>query len=519
VWINEDNAHFYDQHPPEAMTEAGVRGLVDRYTDGTNVRGLLLCVNVQRALFDSRAWEPLWADYDPDGPDNQPCLASQTPEAASMKPDQRGRYWIHQLWLLKQRGVDHPAVWLDQCRQRGVAGWLTMRMNDCHHNDDERSFWHSTLWKTRPDLRRCPHRDGDWFESAFDYGQPEVVEHHLALLRELCERYDFDGIELDWSRWVRHFKPGHERAGTEVLTDVMREARRLTEAATERQGRPVRIGVRLPTDPQACLDLGYDVVTWGRERLVDVVTLAPFFQQTEFDWPVEMWRALLGDQVKLLCQPEAAIRPYPEVGSSECFVDHALLFGSSASALEAGADGVYLFNECYRMAPGDGYSRRDPSLVGRLLGDSGDLEGMRDAFRRHPVSYHQVVAPGAGHASPLPVPLQKPAGSWSFGRHGDVISLRIDLGPRPVNATLQLELGFDTPQGDADCEVWLNGSRLDRPARPLDLRRPRTAIDAHAFDAPLEAANPGINLVELQPSPTSPGSLVWAELIVSPDSP
>ncbi len=512
VWVNEDNAHFYDQHPSASMTEQGVRHLVDRYTDGTNVAGLLLCINVKRALFDSAAWEPLYHGYDPDGPDDQPLLASLPPKVRSMEPDQRGRYWVHNLWLLKERGVDHPAVWLDQCRQRGAEAWLSMRMNDCHHNDDEQSFWHSTLWKTRPDLRRCPARDGDWFESAFDYGQPEVVEHHLALLREVCERYDFDGIELDWSRWVRHFKPGHEHQGAAALTDFMREAKRLTQSAAQRQGRAVQLGVRLPTEPQACLDYGYDVITWAKEGLVDQVALAPFFQQAEYEWPVRMWRTILGDDVKLLCQPESIIRPYPEVGISECFVDHAMLMGSAASALRRGADGIYLFNECYRMSPTDGFSKRDPGLMSRMLNDAGDVDKLRHVRRRHPVSYPQVVSPGSGDRSVLPVPLQKPAGSWSFDRHGDIIVLRIALGDRPATASFTLELGFDAEQGDEAPVVWLNGSRLDASSEPSDVRRPGVVADVLAFDV-TDAAKDDINIVELEPKAQSAGSLVWAEFV------
>lgn len=52
LYINEDNHHFYGHHPPEDMSVEGIRRLVDFYAEGTQVAGILFCVNVQRALFD-----------------------------------------------------------------------------------------------------------------------------------------------------------------------------------------------------------------------------------------------------------------------------------------------------------------------------------------------------------------------------------------------------------------------------------------------------------------------------------
>ncbi len=514
LWINEDNAHFYDGHPSDEMTESGVRALVDRYADYGGAAGLLLCVNVQRALFDSRAWEPLYADYQPDGPDDQPCLAWLPPEARAMTPDRRGRHWVHNLWLLRARGVDHPAVWLDQCRRRGIAGWLSMRMNDCHHNDAPDAFWHSTLWKTRPDLRRAGARDGDWFEGAFDYGQSEVVAHHLALVRELCERYDFDGLELDWVRWVRHFRPGGEQAGRSALTGFMREARRLTAAAGARRGRPVQLGVRLPSDPAVCLQWGYDILAWAREGLADQIALAPFFQQAEYEWPVELWRAIFGPSARLLCQSESAFRPYPDIGASDLLLDYAFLFGSASSAFERGADGIYLFNECYRMAPDDRIARENPGLLEILFGRLADRAALREMHRRHPAGYAQIVGPGAADGAPLPAPLTKPDGHWSFNRHGRIIALRICLGGGPARQPLRLELGFDTPLAASELRVWLNGRPLAADLEPGGLLRPRAATTVLAFGVPREIANDDVNIVELLPPPRAPGRVVWAELVV-----
>jgi hypothetical protein len=526
VWIDEDNAHFYDQHPPEDMTVAGLQRLVDGYCEGTNVGGVVFCANVQRALFDSRVWEPLWHGYDPEaaaGAEHQPQFANLPEPARGLVPDTRGRYWVHNLWLLKQRGIDHLAVWLERTRHHGRSAWLSMRMNDCHLNHDPAAFWHSSLWKDRPDLRRCPQpRDGDWFEGAFDYEQPEVREHHVSLIAELCERYEMDGLLLDWVRWVRHLRPGRERAGAGALTAVMRRARELTRRAGERRGRPMELGVRLPTDPQACLDLGYDVITWGRERLVDRVVLAPFLEQAAFDWPVRMWRSLLGEHVAVVCQTDASMRPFPEHGPGGLVRDYQLLAGSAASAYEDGADGVYLFNECYRESPGDEAAAADPGLLDVLWKTVGDPDAVREAPRRQAVSYHQIVGPGRGTAAALPVPLSKPAGHWEFARHGKTISLAIPLGGQPCGPGMRvsLVLGLDaaSPPSPAGWRVWLNGHRLDGEAAVShgEPDHPVPQVAHHLFSWPVarEGLEPQDNVLELLVPDGTAGRVVWVELRV-----
>lgn len=64
---------------------------------------------MQRALFDSDVWERFR-----DIRDQLP-----TPYPAHLQ-------------LLSERGIDHFKVWLERAAERGVEGWLTMRMNDSH---------------------------------------------------------------------------------------------------------------------------------------------------------------------------------------------------------------------------------------------------------------------------------------------------------------------------------------------------------------------------------------------------
>lgn len=533
LYINEDNAHFYIGHPAEDMSLAGLNALVDRYAQSDRLAGILFNVNVQRALFDSRAWEPLYHDYDPDRGDDQPALAWLPPEQRKLRPGCHGRTWVHNLWLLKHRGLDHFAVWLERCRHHDVEGWLSVRMNDCHHNDSEDAFWHPTLWRDRPELRRASYRPEGWFEGAFDYGKPEVVNHHLVLLKEVTERYDLDGLEIDWVRWVRHFRPGSEERNASILTQVMRTARALTEAAALRLGHPVNLAARLPADLTNALTLGYDIPAWAREELVDLITLAPFFNQPFYDWRIDLWRAVLGDKITILCQPESLAHANPYVNGSGSIQDYRLHYGACAAALERGADGIYLFNDCYREGPLDTMSQKEPGQLDTLLTVAPDAERLREHPRRHMVSYPQISGPGMPTGSVLPIPIRRTERSFEFGRHHtDLVTLRIPLGPKPQNAPLRLILGFDaeTPQTLADdTTLWLNSQpveseqetwarsakkdKSDRETDGLAERLPELVAMAIACDLPHGMVQDDTNVIELL-MPRAPGNLVWAEIEV-----
>jgi hypothetical protein len=113
-----------------------------------------------------------------------------------------------------------------------------MRMNDLHDVTNEKSYMHSTFWLQHRDYWRVPNSSsGSWTERALDYGVPEVREHAMAFIGELLERYDPDGIELDWMRFGWHFKPGQADQGSAILTEFMRAARHLNIGPRPMTGR------------------------------------------------------------------------------------------------------------------------------------------------------------------------------------------------------------------------------------------------------------------------------------------
>ena len=98
IWFNEDNEHFYGgHHPAEDMTEEGCRALVRTYAGFGGIKGILFCINMQRALYDSCAWERFRDQENPVAP-----------------------VYPANLRLLSERGVDQFAVWIDETRRHGI---------------------------------------------------------------------------------------------------------------------------------------------------------------------------------------------------------------------------------------------------------------------------------------------------------------------------------------------------------------------------------------------------------------
>lgn len=530
LYINEDNQSFYHGRPETEMTPAGVDAVVDAAAQFP-VTGIAFCVNVQRALFESRVWETFYGDYDPAKGQEQPAEWRQ--------------HGARHLWLLAQRGVDHHARWLARCRHHGIEGWLSMRMNDCHglkeYCQDQAGVadvhwtrhWPSTWWREHPELRRAPYRSERSWEGAFDYTDQSVRDHHLALVRELCGRFDMFGFEMDWLRWGMMFAPGREQAGLEILTAFVREVRQLADESARRVGHPVKVAVRVPAEPQACLALGYDVPRWAEERLVDMVILSSFLGTANFDYPVYLWRRLLGPGVKLVANAEPVLSAHPGPASAQAgYVGTtAFTFGAAAAALQRGVDGIHLFNHCPSGLLQASQSAADLRVTYR---DVANLATLARLPRRHPVTYPQVFAPGESARAVLPVPLRMPCIGVAFGRMEENITLRLAIGPKPVGGSVCLQLGFsaDTPAlAAAAMTVRVNqvicAPRHDRPApfatAPVDLLRdfvhgapPAEAAQVLLYEVPLQALLNDVNVVEIMP-PRVPGALVWAELLVAPE--
>lgn len=483
--INEDDSHFFSSREPERMSLEGLHDFIDQYA-GTALTHLFLCPNAMRASFRSHTREAIWDPVDG-------------------KPPQ-GR-WPENARRLAESGLDIYAIWIARCREKGVSPWLSMRMNDIHDVDNLSSYLHSSFWRDRPEFWRVPKGSpSPWQNRAMNYAHAEVRQHQMAFVLELLERYDPDGLELDWMRFGWHLTPGHEREEGLYLTEFVREVRNLTRIWSDKRGHTIHLGVRVPAHPDAAAGLGMDGVLWAREELIDLLVPCPFWSSSDFDIPVELWKERLGDAVKtvsVIPALEYNARSWPGGQAVANTLESA--YGFAASAWNRGADGIYLFNWM------DSETQPVNAESYRILLQRGlSAETSVSMPRRHPVCYRDTVPTDFPDGVVLPVD----------GREGGVF--QIHIGPKPSSGNVWLIAGLLQRDGlsDAIFHAEINGVEVS-PMEDLDNFEGIGGDAARTlrFRCPVKAVRDGYNEIRIRQNPETPSQLiVWIELRIEPAS-
>lgn len=349
---------------------------------------------------------------------------------------------------------------------------------------------------------------------ALDYSIKEVRDHNMDLIRELFERYDPDGIELDFMRSSYHFKPGHEKQGSQILLDFVRQIRQLANEWALRRGHPIKLAVRVPAVPEYARGMGLDGIALARAGLVDLLVPTPFWETADFDIPVERWRELLGehaDEVILAAGMEANIRGCPR--PSESIVnDRESMRGFTAAMLDRGADQIYLFN--HFATPGSQDS---------IFHEAGRLETVIDKPRRHIVTFHDTVPPGVAKPALLPSVLRSPLNPAQFRIYtGPALSkgkstIRVGLAQNPdVN-----EVSLAARMNSVECTPLTDNTNLDDfpVSKPRRVPHAATAVKrVLQFAAPESALQPGYNLAEVFVPQETEQTIVWVEVYIVPDA-
>jgi hypothetical protein len=387
-------------------------------------------------------------------------------------------------------------------------------MNDVHYVDKTDHFHHSNFWRNNPSFWRVPNeKNGNWSARALNYAHPEVQEHQMSFVRELFERYDFDGLELDWMRFGYHLTPGKEKEESIILNKFMQEVRKIAREWEKKRGHTIYLAARAPYDPDVAAARGMDALQWAREGSIDLVIPTPFFMTTDFDIPVEHWRKRLDSDVSgysanVAIAPGMEFNMQASPSGKQTPCDLANLYAFVASARFRGARNIYLFNW---MDPQRGHLASSFGPVGekeyRTLLEKGiGNEVILQSVRRYPVCYHDIV-PGVNSHVQLP----KTSGSE--------VTFTIPLGLKPVTGKLWLILGLATNESvkEAVLSATLNGKNT-KPVDDAELKGlSGDVVRALRFDCPLDTAKDGTNNVTVVQNSGTPQKIVWVELKIEPD--
>jgi len=401
------------------------------------------------------------------------------------------------------QGTDPLKIMVDFCRKNNIEIFWSMRMNDTH---DASGAWYGPLLfpplkKEHPEwlLGSKDKRPAKGRWTAVDYGRPEIRDLAFKFIEEVCQNYDVDGIEMDFFRHLNYFKRpsmGKEASDEErrMMTDLLRRVRKMTEEIGLERGRPILVAVRVPDSVGYCAAMGFDLVGWMEDDLIDIFVPSGYFRLNPWEVSVELGH-------------KHGVAVYPCLSESrlrgEAGKVRQSLAGYRARATNAwasGADGVYTFNSFNPHSPlwselGDPKVLQTLDKVyttgarGVRVADSWMMNGSRFLNRR-PVSPERPLklAPGKTAGVELRVGLQVDA-----TRAG---------GPAPeVKLRLQIK-NLDAPNQLA---VKLNGKPLGG-ATPSD--------SWFEYSVPASLVKKGINRFELTLQPESKAKPILQDLLL-----
>ena len=495
IIINEDNSHYYFSRGKESASMERLRELPAHYCRGM-VGEVFYNPNAQRCSVDGFCLEPIW--HGAEQRDGTWYFNGKKQE------DYGFNNWLEGAYELHRQGIDPYTVWLDETRKLGRRAFISIRMNDAHCVNDTDSALHGSLWRNHPEWRLDATGICSWEFKAMDYAVPEVRNLYLTFAREVLERYDCDGIELDWMRFGHNFQPKDAATGRDILTQFHRDIRKAADEAAARLGHPLDVYARVPANPTDAFAIGYDVKRWVDEGLVQGVIVSPFLR-VDTDMPLALWRRMLGPDIVLCAGLDLNVEPYLGVGSVK--EDFALLAGQAANYLHQGADRIYLFNMM-----DSGTCLPDAEEYNRALDAIGSLDAAAAAHRRHPVTFQDFWAFGHGNGFVGRVPSVLPV-TLHWLEYG---GFRIAVGPKPEKGRkCRLVIGGDNDE-IGNMTAWLNNVKLTPTetfvnADSLPEPYPPCAARLAAFDC-TDAVAEGDNFIVLRYEGNATTTITWVEL-------
>ena len=235
-------------------------------------------------------------------------------------------------WIAQ--GNDPPKVIVREAHKRKLDVYYSFRINDIHDSfiPDEMATFKvkNPKWMIGEKL----YGGVKSFRSALNFAVPQVREIKFRVIEEIFQKYDFDGLEIDFLRSPPYFLPGTESKNAHLLTKLLRRVRTHLNKRAKQRKRPIHLAVRINESLKSCRMDGYDVKKWVDEGLIDIIVLGSGVMDIEVG------------QFTKLARPKG-IHVYPCLygwPSRYQPIPQGLATGLALNYHAQGADGIYLFN-------------------------------------------------------------------------------------------------------------------------------------------------------------------------------
>jgi len=176
-----------------------------------------------------------------------------------------------------EEGFDIVGRCHEETKKRGLESFFSYRINggdndryeDGHHCIDVPKFK-----EAHPEcLIHYDKSIAGLTTPKYDFSKQAVRDHKIAILAEVLDNYDYDGIDIDYARACPVLPPGKQWMLRETLTEFMADLRKMVEAKAKVRNHPILIAARIPATLFGCRCDGIDIEEWARSGLVDILTL------------------------------------------------------------------------------------------------------------------------------------------------------------------------------------------------------------------------------------------------------
>jgi len=500
--VYSNASRYQDIDKPVGLAQ--VHGYVDEVADA-GIDVLALCLNMyQLPGWDSDHY-PYWRDE---------ASRVDYPDTAVGKVLSRCREFI-------LAGNDLIQLSLDRARQRGIAFFLSWRMNEGHGVNEPDNPGNGRFWREHPEYRigesepfrengsrRCRNampgastlhqqsRARCREARSLCFAHREVRDYQFGFIEEFCTRYDIDGLELDFLRFpyfLPRSMPFAEKAP--VMTGFVRRVRTMLDG----MGKDIPVCVRVHNRLDMTREAGLDIGRWLDEDLVQMVNISPSYIMHP-DSDIEGFRAafpdarLFGELTQCMTAGKRIELSVEQTRKSTPEILHAL----AHSFLERGADGISFFNftyyRDYSFGHPDKKDRFDPPFD--ALRNITDLEFLARQEKHYYIGANDFWR-STGAQLPSELASEKP------------VRLRVHIADNAPSATFTRGI-LRLISADSDIEsrsisVFARGQRLEETVHKGELFPtvylegiPQSHAPYKDFVAPLDMIEKGWNSFEIR---------------------